>query len=85
MLASLKSIRRQTPPTTAVPPPWLLNLDRLPCAWLLTMLTVNKKTQNHLGRIPNMESTLEHFAKCQYKTKINERSGFWQVDLTATA
>ena len=32
-----------------------------------------------------MESTLEHIAKCRYKTKMDKRSGFWQVDLTAAA
>ena len=44
---------------------------------------VNKKTQNHSGSIPNMENTLERIAKCPYKTKMDKRSGFWQVDLTA--
>ena len=46
---------------------------------------VNKKTQNHSGSIPNMENTLERMAKCQYKTKMDRCSGFWQVDLTAAA
>ena len=46
---------------------------------------VNKKTQNHSGSIPNMEHTLERIAKCRYKTKMDKRSGFWQVDLTAAA
>ena len=46
---------------------------------------VNKKTQNHSGSIPNMENTLERIAKCRYKTKMDIRSGFWQVDLTAGA
>ena len=32
-----------------------------------------------------MENTLGRIAKCRYKTKIDKRSGFWQVDLTATA
>ena len=44
---------------------------------------VNKKTQNHSGSSPNMENTLERIAKCRYKTKMDKRSGFWQVDLTA--
>ena len=44
---------------------------------------VNKKTQNNSGSIPNMENTLERVAKCRYKTKMDRRSGFWQVDLTA--
>ena len=46
---------------------------------------VNKKTQNDSASIPNMENTLERIAKCSYKTKMDKRSGFWQVDLTATA
>ena len=46
---------------------------------------VNKKTQNHSGSIPNMEKTLERIAKCRYKTQMDRRSGFWQVDLTAAA
>ena len=45
----------------------------------------NKKPQNHSGSIPNMENTLERIAKCRYKTKMDKRSGFWQVDLTAAA
>ena len=41
---------------------------------------VSKKTQNHSGSITNMENTLERIAKCQFKTKMDKRSGFWQVD-----
>ena len=32
-----------------------------------------------------MESTLEKIASCRYKTKIDKRSRFWQVDLTPNA
>ena len=46
---------------------------------------LNKKTQNHSGSIPNMEPTLERIASCRYKTKMDKRSGFWQVDLTGNA
>ena len=46
---------------------------------------VNKKIQNHSGSIPNMENTLERIAKCQSKTKMDKRSGFWQVNLTRAA
>ena len=46
---------------------------------------LNKKTLNHSGSIPNMESTLEKITSCRYKTKIDKRSGFWQVDLTPNA
>ena len=44
---------------------------------------VNKKAQNHSGGIPDMENTLERIAKCKYKTKMDKRSVFWLVDLTA--
>ena len=46
---------------------------------------VNTKTPNHSGSIPNMKDTLERIAKCRYKTKMDKRSGFWQLDLTAAA
>ena len=46
---------------------------------------LNKKTLKHSGSIPNMESTLEKIASCRYKTKMDKRSGFWQVDLTPNA
>ena len=42
---------------------------------------LNKKTLNHSGSIPNIESTFEKIASCCYKTKMDKRSGFWQVDL----
>ena len=32
-----------------------------------------------------MESTLEKIASCRYMTKMDKRSGFWQVDLTPNA
>ena len=32
-----------------------------------------------------MENTLERIAKCRYQSKMDERSDFWQVDLTAAA
>ena len=38
---------------------------------------LNKKTLNHSGSIPNMESTLEKIASCRYRTKMDKRSGFW--------
>ena len=46
---------------------------------------LNKKTLNNSGSIPNMESTLEKIAFCRYNTKMDKRSGFWQVDLTPNA
>ena len=32
-----------------------------------------------------MKNTLERIAKCRYKTNMDKRSGFWQLDLTAAA
>ena len=46
---------------------------------------LNKRTQNHSGRLPNMEHTLERISFCRYQTKMDKRSGFWQVDLTVAA
>ena len=46
---------------------------------------LNKKTLNHTGSIPNMESTLEKIASCRYKTKMDKRSGLGQVDLRPNA
>ena len=33
---------------------------------------LNKKTLNHSGSIPNMESTLEKITSCRYKTKMDK-------------
>ena len=46
---------------------------------------LNKKTLNQSGSIPNVESTVEKIASCRYKTKMDKRSEFWQVDLTPNA
>ena len=46
---------------------------------------LNKKMLNHSRSVPNMESALENIASCRYKTKMDKRSGFWQVDLTPNA
>ena len=48
--------------------------------WVIDYREVNKKTQNHSGSIPNMENTLERIAKCRFKTEMDNRSRFWQVD-----
>ena len=45
----------------------------------------NKKTQTQSGSIPNVENTLHRIAKCRFKTKMDKRSGFRQVDLTGAA
>ena len=46
---------------------------------------LNKKRLNHSGCIPNVKSTLKKIASCRYKTKMDKRSGFTQVDLTPNA
>ena len=46
---------------------------------------LNKKTLNYSGSIPNMESILGKIASCRYKTKMDKRRGFWQLDLTHNA
>ena len=46
---------------------------------------LNKKTLNHSGSIPNMESAVEKVASCRYKTKMDKRSAFRQVHLTPKA
>ena len=46
---------------------------------------LNKKTLNHSRSIPTMESTLEKITFYRYKTKMDKRSGLWQLDLTPNA
>ena len=46
---------------------------------------LKKRTLNHSGLIPNMDSTLQTIASCRYKTEMDKRSGFWQVDLMPNA
>ena len=48
---------------------------------------LNKKLLNQSGSNPNtnMGSTLGNIACCRYKTKMDKRTGFWQVDLTQNA
>ena len=43
---------------------------------------LNKEHINHSGSIPNIEWTLENVASCRYKTKIDKRKGFWQLEST---
>jgi hypothetical protein len=46
---------------------------------------LNTMTKNHSGTLPYMETTVERSAKCRYKTKMDLRSGFWQVELSERA
>ena len=46
---------------------------------------LNRRTKPNAAFLPNMESLIESMAKCKYKTKLDLRSGFWQVGLTERA
>ena len=46
---------------------------------------VNQKIKLHSGSLPLMENTVETAAGCRYKTKMDKRSSFWQIDLTERA
>ena len=46
---------------------------------------VNELTKMHSGFLPNMEGMVEALAGCRVKTKLDLRSGFWQVGLTERA
>ena len=43
-------------PITAVPASWLLNLDRLPCDWLLTMVKSTRKPKTTQGVFPTWKA-----------------------------
>ena len=43
---------------------------------------LNKPTKNHSGSLPGLEQALERAAHCRFKSKLDKRSGFWQVELT---
>ena len=46
---------------------------------------LNARAKAHAGYLPNMEQLVESLAKCRYKTKLDMRSGFWQVGLSERA
>ena len=46
---------------------------------------LNKMTKPHAGFLPNMEEMVESLAKCRFKSKMDLRSGFWQIGLTKRA
>ena len=70
-----------TTPNIAATVSWWLSLGLQPDDYG----ELNKKTLNHSGSIPHMQSTLEKIGSCHYKTKMDKLSGFWQVDLTPNA
>ena len=46
---------------------------------------LNKLTKKHSGSLPSLEQALERAAHCRFKSKLDKRSGFWQVELTRRA
>ena len=46
---------------------------------------LNERLKRHSGSIPNLERAIERAARTKYKTKLDKRSGFWQIDLTEEA
>ena len=45
----------------------------------------NKRSKHHVGWLPNMELLVENMSKTKFKSKLDLRSGFWQVGLTPRA
>jgi putative transposase len=46
---------------------------------------LNAMTKPHAGYLPNMEQMVESLASCRFKSKMDMRSGFWQVSLSDRA
>ena len=46
---------------------------------------LNKLTKKHSGSLPKLEQALERAVHCRFKSKLDKRSGFWQVELTKQA
>ena len=46
---------------------------------------VNQIKKPHSSSLPLMENTVETAGGCRYKTKMDKRSGLWQIDLTERA
>ena len=46
---------------------------------------LNKMIKLHAGSLPVIENTIKNAASCKFKSKMDKRSGFWQVDLTERA
>ena len=46
---------------------------------------LNEPTKKNSGNLLSFEQALEGAAHCRYKSKVNKRSGFWQVELTKKA
>ena len=46
---------------------------------------LNELTKKHSGSLPSLEQALERAAHCRFKSKLDKRSGFWQMELTKGA
>ena len=46
---------------------------------------LNSKIKQHSGSLPFLENRVENAADCKFKTKMDNRSSFWHVDLTERA
>jgi hypothetical protein len=46
---------------------------------------VNALCKSHSGFLPSMEGMIECLASCKYKSKLDLRSGFWQVSMSERA
>ena len=46
---------------------------------------LNKLTKRHSRTLPSLERALERASACPSKSKLEKRSGFWQVKLTKRA
>ena len=46
---------------------------------------VNQMTKCHAAFLPNMECMIEKMASCKWKSKMDLRSGFWQVGMSEKA
>ena len=57
----------------------------MPCAWLLTTVRSTKRPRTTQGVFATFENTLERIAKYRFKSKMDKRTGFSQVDLTRAA
>ena len=45
----------------------------------------NKMIKLHAGSLRVMENTIQNAASCKFKSKMDKKSGFWQVNLTERA
>ena len=73
-----------TPTVVALASLWR-DLPPLLCACPLTMVRSTKRAKNDLESLLNIENTLRRIFNRRFNTKMDKRSGLWQVDLTRAA